>query len=646
MTIDKDKLPYQYSIHRYPFRLQSNENVGFSGLLFEETMYALYHEFRRVERQRLIEQPDGSFVSQAVPAFKLYRRPNCQAVDFTPTENINLGRTLSQSGEYVFSDYIEDMRFELEKIFDGHNRDTDLPSGELKKLYLQNMFGDTPSGAVGDYNHNFNSEVSGCSPVGFNNEFLGTRGTLYDIDFAEVMFQPFIRMSRKVVGSTGAGGFDGRIVSNPIFPAFAHTDGSLITTNSREDSFGGVNPRFIEGEELTAYSDNDTRYFPDYRHVTSGYIEVNGDMFLPGTQYFLDNTEMFPAASGSRDVTLFSTVKSDFSNVFLDNVPAKGSGIYDFSVKNENINLQPISSGISSTSSGVFYYFDKAIWVRRLPDVENFAIYEPFELNRVWHKLRNTDSNFFLANGYDSSQGGAVFLQGFEKNGTTEYIFGGNSSQAHPNHVLFFRYDKQINFVASGTIATGRNDEVLGVTDIFQFGSDFIVPATSLNAAADRGYHRITLPNTYVQVYRFDNISDVESPKGIEINNSSQATPSGFFWGWEPGSSGLIKQFLGGDRARTFEPFKFIKIGDGFDLLPNTGFGVHDIREISNVDGLQNGVWALIKRTGGNNDAWLFRIEEGADFWDVQEMILFPQGRVSNEIFNAERSTDFLDDDF
>lgn len=200
---------------------------------------------------------------------------------------------------------------------------------------------------------------------------LGGSGVLLDLDFAEVMYNPYPWFSSNVFRDIhNLGTF--RIVNGPVWPCFQKTNGSLISLNGREPGTAeGVSAEF------------------DFSRIPSNEVRLDGYVFLPETDYlighglrdFVVDGQFTYVSSSPRAVNNGRTVQT--TRVFAS-TQALSSGVYKLAARNrkEVVPFTTVASGLISQwpPSGQAYPA-----IGTLPLTHQFDIITPFNARSVWY---------------------------------------------------------------------------------------------------------------------------------------------------------------------------------------------------------------------------------------------------------------------
>lgn len=417
--IESGQIILQYQTKR-PFRLSSDERVGFSGIMFEQAMFGLLHEYRKSTSTPL---------SLYSPLFTGYHGRG-QSFPFEPTPS---GFFLETSGQPTYPDYINDMRQFLGN--DGTNSifshisisDSDYSANEAKAGYHLAYFGNTPSGKIrgvgpstynsGNFNYPYYN-VNDIPPTG-NGAFLGylgCSGSLLDLDFDEVQYQPYPRFGKSRYSGLAIGDspnyFLHRLIS-PIYPAFCKTDGSLIHLTTSDIAY-----KFFAHDGSTP---SELDLYGDQSFIPSGYIRIDGDTLDPHNTTFKFINSSNPVfsikSSGLR------TISQVFRPIYKPGMgsgqiigsrgfftPSGGltSGLYQVALMHTSLPsgtlgiwpsiFVPISGVTQTLSAGIpllksimcFNVTDNIMWAKSASGIMG---YSPFNGIPLWNRIPVTQSD-------------------------------------------------------------------------------------------------------------------------------------------------------------------------------------------------------------------------------------------------------------
>lgn len=212
MTVSSGVRPYHYN--RYPFVVGSDGEVGYSGIQFEEAMFAIVAE---IDLYSPKTGSDRYFNKYLTSTLKYQFEPTSSGAQLDGTSTDNLPDTSGTPGCVNFKNYILDLRTKVSGLFAEMVIDSDYSEDAIREDYFKSYFYSTPSGAVYNWNH--------------NGDELGSSGNIYDIDLNEVQYQPYIR-GAKFKDSTSA--LTPMRAVSPIVPMFCTRTGGFPTVTSRE----------------------------------------------------------------------------------------------------------------------------------------------------------------------------------------------------------------------------------------------------------------------------------------------------------------------------------------------------------------------------------------------------------------------------
>lgn len=413
-------IPYRYT-GRYPFVLESSDDyLGFSGVIIEQAMWVLTAELGRYQRF-----PRASFA----PAFQVYRHPS-GVLGFDPSDSsktYELALPRGERGDYALSeldlsgrylsgdlgqpgstpgvvssglrggkqgmpDFINDMRSFMSGIpfnfvdpvdpgfpglFDDNGSNNGSISTDCDHDALQDWLSvkGHPGGKAAWGNKAWTREyypLPGEIPAGF----LGASGTIYDIDFDEVYYQPYPRLRNTTATDLGNSEKTDLVRFTPVFPAFMKTNGTLINVTDRDKQ---------KAISITSQAD----YF-NYDHISSGYLRIDGDVLLSDGEYVFDQSSSATfAQSGIRAMQegtdAFLPFQPAINRVFID-PPSLSEGQHDFFVRNNGLKI-PSGERISSKENAIDV-FDAGFWVNGSPDDEpGLALVSPLSGDALFVKF-------------------------------------------------------------------------------------------------------------------------------------------------------------------------------------------------------------------------------------------------------------------
>jgi len=610
--------PYEYE-STLPVRAvnpyTTTDGIGASGILLEQAEFVIAAELRKFS----ILPYDPSIL----PDYFTYTNTN--VAPSGPYEPKSDGSTVNNllNPTVLCVNKIEDLRNALDSLFAAYAFDTFadykfLTRGDVHKSdWIRQAFPHSPSGhnpidyfgnptTIGDY-------LRPLPDIGQNfdtdQHYLGGSGVLLDIDFAEVIFQPypFTRFTR--FGDMQPGSQQFLVQCSPLFPAFQKTDGNVISTNGRE-------PTRAEIEQF-----DPSIVAADASHVSSGFVRLDGYCLHPSSTYMLaqytgenftpSNTNDFDYYTGEpRYVTLVGPIPINDNSLRAFIAPhVAASGVYRFVVKNSKAAFPKtaVESGIVSifppenitypttTNSGFGYHvFDDAIWITSNSGgstldgpPSGLAVMSPFTGHMMW-----------VSKAEDANKWGTS--RGLAQTGTSLYRVQRNVSAAAVNFTQYDSATLDELSVTSSAYGGGTGQSV----DLFFDGTNY--------------WMTNTLVNSY---YRFDaafGYTDVQVParggrRGAYINGKLLGfgdTASGGM------TSGIVEWTFAGGLTTVVATKKV----NGAPFIGNRAFGVvHDMIEVTGASHVTNGTWALVSwgTTFGNQNIYLVRLEEAATTWEI-----------------------------
>ena len=336
MVVASGQLPYAYD-GELPVRQRRGgwpgievPNIGPSGDLFEQGMFVLNAELRK-----------WGINSLGQLTYKAYSCPNVASSGFEPKANGETFQGHVGRLALLTTNNIEQMRENLEVyLFYQYALDSDYDFSDFLRSWLNSAYPESPSGYPQffyDWTLNFGVEypatwlrpaltdvANGDFITDTDLHWLGGSGVLFDIDYGEVIFNPF-----------------------PFPRQTFHFAPGL--TPHMSFSFGPVYP-LLQTTAGLAPSLNATRYQTDlsigtlkaetnFSAIQSGYWQADGYVLLPGT--------LFRLTTGN-DTNYFGDLSSitDFSFIVSgQRVVADGAGRNDGSAR-VYIDATPQTSGL------------------------------------------------------------------------------------------------------------------------------------------------------------------------------------------------------------------------------------------------------------------------------------------------------------
>ncbi len=647
--------PYEYAIRagrfRVPNPLTAFTGVGFSGILLEQAQFVITAEERRFN-----QSAPGTFAGD----FFVY--VNTNITPSGPYEPKVDGSTLANfinPGSMIFIDHILDTRVALLSMFNSFAQDTDYFNGEDHLAsWLQAAYPESPSGYIGEYIHRTPSENS-FVPLAI--DILGASGVLYDLDVGEVMFNPYPYIAGYAQGSAHGDLVNGAldefgIMTEPVFPAFQRTDGSIISLNGREPGPPVINT------QLSSYNVD---------HIASGYIRLWGYVMQSGTLYTMGKGLQFDGLSDFDFIAESFRETLDAGNlvnsvVFLEPT-SQASGVYRLACVNkfQAFPNTTVESGIVSqwpkisnywptldnpnvadvAANEGYHVFDDNIWMTDPgPDAgsthrpSGLCILSPWTGHKMWVRFAD------MSNG--TSTGGENWSRfiGLERIVTDSilriYRHPITTLVATSGKVAFEEYNDNLDYIAetltTASITFQGNEfpmggDVTDFSDMFYDGTFYWV--FNLNVT---GFDAWKFDNTFdfVEKYTFNNPSGISQTRAAYVNGkhriyygvigtgpSLSLTTSGI-WDYECTDSGDPTGGVAG--SCTLGTQKMINAAP-FIGLQTEGY-VLDLFEVTGAFHVIPGVYAIMLFRFGPYNLYLLRIVETATTWEVAAITRLANG--------------------
>ena len=678
MPVSSGNIPYSYT-GPYPWiSPKPSGSLGFSGIVYEEAMFAILSEIRRYADPfffvRRVGQPRHlsgilfqNYInpSGAPPSKGVYQPMGSDRTNYA-FEPHPSGINLNNLGNINTTDWIQDMRQalsgfrnneidgDINGLFELVSYDVNLNDNYIAE-WLAAKVGNTRGGqrpyGVRTWNREYYTEF-GLPPIGT----LGFSGVLYDIDFDEVYYQPFPRLS--VITNTGIGGddelttatLDGGITidaASPIFPAFAQPDGTLISLSTRDQEIhfsNSINDSPFSKPISGLYS---------YYHVSSGLVRVDGDVLLQSNNYIFGANPGTFTVSGARRLTPFSPEDygnhPQFSRVFIQppNSLSILKSVVPFSTFNndlfpasgERIHIYPsnnVTSTFNATEPSGFEYLNDALWTgTRIVDEETRELYgfhllSPISRNRLWvrhgpqvgvdplslmsraivdkldvHRHDSSTTNIGYSGGLvdGSSNRWQLFTTYDDNFAITSNLgaatIGGHDFQARrywENGILAYLYNKP---------------PLSGVLDTWDFPT-FINPTSYRLLSFDSS---VNLGSDTVDPYEHCGVYE-NGESYMAVGSPSEKRPHGF------ALLTLMEDVTDGYHLFTVGPLEPI-VGTNVGFAAGTKFRIRRVEVVDSATDFNEGIWAILAPLpeGSNelNDLILCRLERGSSQWDIVE---------------------------
>jgi hypothetical protein len=655
MVLQSGFPPYEYAVRSLPFRAPDYTTglsaIGPSGILLEQAQFVITAEQRRWNR--LIE-------SHILPTFKLYTHTVNTPSGYDPKAD---GSTLSEfvPGSLIFIDPIQETRTALEDLFDDYAADTDFSGDEYKADWLQNAYVDSFSGFYTDHNgntghyaHRLPSEVGVIDYA--SEEVLGSSGVLYDIDFGEVMFNPYPHMSfsafRTAHGLRAPPNFGNdtfNIQVGPLFPAFQTTAGGLIGLTGREPDF------------LTSVGN-----LYDTRHISVGVVRCDGYMLSGVTNYRLA-TAKGSDFSGADDFTFAAGGIRNFSNageldlgrVFLT-PKAQNSGVYRMAAINQR-SVFPNTAIESGTMSvwprierswpgqefnvaGIeenlgYHVFDDTIWITDISPfgttskASGLAVLSPYTGHPLWVRYAelvndtSTDLNWPDYTGLERPSNNTIYR-------TSPTIV--TTVTAVSGRAAFQEFNDNLDYQGE-TLSTSAIGDPLNPNEFPLLGdavewSDMMYDGTNYWVFnQDRvGVDAVKFDSSfnYVEKYVFNPPTGVKEGRCAYLNGKHRIFDGVFAGGPQLVTQSGIIEWTAVDSSDNGGATPGVitlgteKIIDGEKEFGVKNFAeIFDMFEVTGAAHIPNGVYCLIRYSGTaafeTRFIHLLRLEEGVSTWSI-----------------------------
>jgi len=336
MGLASGQMPYEYPF-TVPLRSQPDSwpgngtgwVLGASGDVMEQGMFVINAELRKwgFNDENLLQN-----------FYKVYTHPEVTPSGFEPKPN---GDTLEGHVGDVAAladiDNINQMRFMLDELFNRYDNDTDYFQRHFQAAWLTTAYPESPSGYIRfqelspgtflvygfDYlrpDPDFVGDGENIEDLDIH--WLGSSGVIFDVDFGEVIFNPYPFPGESVNNRASANSL--QFDTGPLYPTFHKTDGSLISMTGRERS--DWDSGFADEINFNAFG--------------SGKIQLDGYALLPETKVRIvtgaDNGWFFVGDGSSDFVNPVQGVRQLSSNgdtdgtarMYYDVPGSLGSGFY------------------------------------------------------------------------------------------------------------------------------------------------------------------------------------------------------------------------------------------------------------------------------------------------------------------------------
>jgi hypothetical protein len=337
-------------------------NIQASGNIIEAGMFVLNAELRKWD-----------FTNPSFLIYQLYSHPNVAPSGFEPKTN---GQTLNGDvgarPSILSVDNIETMRTNLSALFSVYSEDSIYSFNNFKESWLVNAYRESESGALRfvenglsldekspEFLHPPMEDVTGGDfIVTLDDHWLGGSGVLFDIDYGEVIFNPFPFPNGGNFGPPSQTNF--ALAFGPVTPMCQTTLGNLPSL------------------EVDRYESDVTGAFGNinFAAIGSGKVQIDGYCLLENTKMELirgNDTNYFPTLTGSSDYTGHvrglrpvrpgTDGKNDDTARCYRTPSVQSSGLYRFITYNERTDYSETSIG-----SGYVSIFPEGLVTRSSPN--------------------------------------------------------------------------------------------------------------------------------------------------------------------------------------------------------------------------------------------------------------------------------------
>jgi len=622
MTVSSGLPPYDYGFTT-PIRSDHpNPSIGPSGSLLEAAQFVITAEYRRMNK---LSDPAFNY------DFTKYKYAGDTGEVYEPQpdgNNLNDGEA-----SLTILDHILDTRDALflfnNPLFLEYEKISNYSQATIARDWMEQLYPDLPIDSFPYFRRT--APTLSQTPI-VDSGVLGGSGVLMDVDFGEVMFNPFPFIARSDLVRTHGPDDVFLIWGSPAFPGFHKTDGSLISLNGREPVL-----------DFDGFSDEDYYVEP----IASGKMKLDGYVLRSQTEYLYSDSQYFDGTIGfTSPIESDRSVTPDIGTLETGRVYvsplSKSAGVWRIGAANRKADFPSttVESGIVSTwpqdaeaydpnetdvSTATvnfqegFHVFDDSMWIldRGLDSPLNnvpssgLCLIAPKTGHILWDKFASTTlSGDSLDSGGGTIDRGRWWRDhvGLEVVGTTIYRcknrstagtidpFSGFSRTKHmiQTYNLDLDYSSEIITGNAGQLAYNRT-----VTDIMYDGTDWWVFALG----SGPGIAHLNASFGMIESATFGFINAPGSPT---FDGGKAAYINGTYYVW-----GLIGNILSAS-LRSFTivtplpgppppeefPTMLALLGNNhtFDLTSfNVEVGaIHDMQEVSSTaTGMTAGTWIL-----------------------------------------------------
>ncbi len=618
MVLQSGVIPYDYSFN-VPFQADHKDlAVGISGIVFEQAGFVLADLFNRAD-----------LASSLYPDFFRYKSLDVAKIEYTPSgTDTNLASVLDPGLSLVIDQIIE-YRIALRRISSRIGTDTQ-DTKIIRDSFLLDTESNTTQRAIADWLINshpgrapnaqaaasddkFTRLVTGSDPTPGANilnmdvSLLGGSGVLLDIDFGEVIYQPYpyiagISMATLDNPHDGTRSMHRGVIVRPIYPSFQKSDGSVISINNVEEDGYALNGGLASGGIL--FRGGNLHPAVTYR---VGLDDALTNTFTPNAMSTLPDF-VFPKVESASSPTLSGIVLTPTAlavEKYKVGVEYSLASFPNRGIPSGFISVYPRNN---YPSGQAYEVFDDAFWLYVIGGhmVMSPLTGRPLHFRRVEYQ-RDTSSSITV-NIWASGQVSPIEV------GTNLVTISESTSQdpafpADANRRLahFSRYTTGLAFVAEVTTALDFNG--VGGADF----DDMVTDGTTIYAASDQ--HITTFDTSFVFIDHFTTGAlTLDLP--ISFFNSKL---------WHQSGAGLIEIQLTGSGP-----------GSVIEVSPAKTLNVSSVR-ISTVNGIQlgmdvtgsstitNGIWLWavgVDSFSGLQENFMVRVTESSTEFVAQEVVI------------------------
>jgi hypothetical protein len=362
MVVASGQLPYMYDgdlpVHQKRGGWPGVEvpNIGPSGDLFEQGMFVLNAEQRKWHLLNLGTQTYLAFWNPNIPAGSGFE-PKMNGETFIG----HVGRPA-----LLAIDNIIQMRDNVDTLFSRYADDTNYTSSQFMESWLSNAYPESPSGhrefvydSINDLyfiqdaiwlRPSLDDFTAGDFMLDMDIHWLGGSGTLFDVDYGEVLFNPF-PFPRKAFFFAPASQTTS-LSFGPLYPLLQTTAGTL--------------PSVLASRYASDIAAGTFKAETNFEAIQSGYLQLDGYAIFPGTLIRLttgNNSNFYSDIGVASDFTFFGSgarkvhdgdgYADGSARVYISPTP-QSSGMYRLSLANvkSNVPFSSIPSGYVSFFPG------------------------------------------------------------------------------------------------------------------------------------------------------------------------------------------------------------------------------------------------------------------------------------------------------